>query len=212
MTFKIEAGQTCAFVGPSGSGKSKENSPDPRLFLSSGKSSCINLLERFYDPSSGAIRIDGQDIHDYEHKYLHAKIAMVGQEPVLFNRTIRENIAYALIDPEQSNGNEDAAIVRASEAANAHGFITDLVNGYNTMCGQRGGHLSGGQKQRVCIARAIVRKPTILLLDEATSALDPVNERLVKTDSPSIYSPSSSFSRSKMPCSTTKSDTKREQC
>lgn len=112
---------------------------------------------------------------------------MVGQEPVLFNRTIKENIAYAVIDPGLSNSNEDAAIVRASEAANAHGFIADLVNGYNTLCGQRGGHLSSGQKQRVCIARAIVRKPTILLLDEATSALDPVNERLVTIDFVSIF-------------------------
>ena len=100
---------------------------------------------------------------------------MVGQEPILFNRTIKENIAYGL------ETHDDSAIINAAEQANAHGFITDLVNGYNTICGQRGGHLSGGQKQRVSIARAIVRKPTILLLDEATSALDPVNERLVKS-------------------------------
>lgn len=117
--------------------------------------------------------LDGQDIQDYDHKYLHRKVAMVGQEPILFNRTIKENIAYA------TDIDDDSPIVRAAEQANAHGFVTDLVNGYNTMCGQRGGHLSGGQKQRVCIARAIIRKPNILLLDEATSALDPVNERLV---------------------------------
>lgn len=149
MTFKIEAGQTCAFVGPSGSGKT--SLVEHRhclnsillLLLDSGKSSCINLLERFYDPSSGSILIDGQDIHDYDHKYLHTKISMVGQEPVLFNRTIKENIAYAVLDSDQTNSKDDTAIVRAAEAANAHGFITDLVNGYNTMCGQRGGHLSG---------------------------------------------------------------------
>ncbi|CAF1018788.1 unnamed protein product [Adineta ricciae] len=158
ISFKIQPGQTCAFVGPSGS----------------GKSTCVHLLERFYDPSSGTILIDGQEIQDYDHKYLHKKISMVGQEPILFNRTIKENIAYGL------ENHDDSAIINAAEQANAHGFITDLVNGYNTICGQRGGHLSGGQKQRVSIARAIVRKPTILLLDEATSALDPVNERLIQ--------------------------------
>lgn len=101
---------------------------------------------------------------------------MVGQEPILFNRSIKENISYALDDDQMK---DDSAIVHASEEANAHGFVTDLVNGYNTICGQRGGQLSGGQKQRVSIARAVIRKPMILLLDEATSALDPVNERLV---------------------------------
>ncbi|CAF0736474.1 unnamed protein product [Rotaria sordida] len=163
ITFKIEPGQTCAFVGPSGS----------------GKSSCINLLERFYDPSSGTILIDGREIHDYDHKYLHRKIAMVGQEPILFNRSIKENITYAINDDENNN-KDDATVIYAAQEANAHGFVTDLVNGYNTKCGQRGGHLSGGQKQRISIARAIIRKPTILLLDEATSALDPVNERLIQ--------------------------------
>ncbi|CAF2401114.1 unnamed protein product [Rotaria sp. Silwood2] len=164
ITFKIEPGQTCAFVGPSGS----------------GKSSCINLLERFYDPSGGTILIDGREIHDYDHKYLHKKIAMVGQEPILFNRTIKENIIYAISDNDENDIRDDAAVIHAAEEANAHGFVTDLVNGYNTKCGQRGGHLSGGQKQRISIARAIIRKPTILLLDEATSALDPVNERLIQ--------------------------------
>ncbi|CAM4978415.1 unnamed protein product [Rotaria socialis] len=166
VTFKIEQGQTCAFVGPSGS----------------GKSSCINLLERFYDPSSGTILIDGREIHDYDHKYLHKKIAMVGQEPILFNRTIEENIAYAIDDDgddDDTSIRNETVIIQAAEQANAHGFVTDFVNGYNTICGQRGGHLSGGQKQRISIARAIIRKPTILLLDEATSALDPVNERLI---------------------------------
>ena len=98
---------------------------------------------------------------------------MVGQEPVLFNRTIRENINYAM------TGNDEQGIIQAAQEANAHGFITELTSGYETKCGQGGGHLSGGQKQRVSIARAVVRKPTVLLLDEATSALDPVNERLV---------------------------------
>lgn len=138
ITFNIKAGQTCAFVGPSGS----------------GKSSCINLLERFYDPSSGTILIDGREIQDYDHKYLHAKMTMVGQEPVLFNRTIKENIAYAL-DEDETNIKDDSAIVQAAEQANAHGFITDLVNGYNTLCGQRGGHLSGrtSLKNRICLTK-----------------------------------------------------------
>ncbi|CAF0833945.1 unnamed protein product [Adineta ricciae] len=158
ISFKIKAGQSCAFVGPSGS----------------GKSTCINLLERFYDPTEGKILIDGREIQEYDHQYLHQKIAMVGQEPVLFNRTIRENIIYAL------DSTDEDKIIQAASDANAHMFITALTNGYQTRCGQRGGHLSGGQKQRVSIARAIVRKPTILLLDEATSALDPVNERLIQ--------------------------------
>ncbi|CAF0978548.1 unnamed protein product [Adineta steineri] len=158
VSFKIKAGQTCAFVGPSGS----------------GKSTCINLLERFYDPTEGKILIDGREIQEYDHKYLHEKLAMVGQEPILFNRSIKENINYAM-----KNANEKD-IIQAAQEANAHGFITELTNDYDTKCGQRGGHLSGGQKQRVCIARAIIRKPRILLLDEATSALDPVNERLIQ--------------------------------
>ncbi|CAF0913314.1 unnamed protein product [Rotaria sp. Silwood1] len=158
MSFKIKSGQTCAFVGPSGS----------------GKSTCVNLLERFYDPTHGKILIDDREIHEYDHKYLHKKIAMVGQEPILFNRTIQENITYAL------NNNDESIMIQAAEQVNAHGFISELINGYNTKCGQRGGHLSGGQKQRISIARAIIRKPTILVLDEATSALDPVNERLIQ--------------------------------
>ncbi len=113
------------------------------MFFNVGKSTCINLLERFYDPSSGTILIDGQEIQDYDHKYLHKKISMVGQEPVLFNRTIKENIAYAINDNDENNIKDDSAIIRAAEEANAHGFVTDLVNGYNTICGQRGGHLSG---------------------------------------------------------------------
>ena len=108
-----------------------------------GKSTCINLLERFYDPSSGTILIDGREIQDYDHKYLHKRISMVGQEPVLFNRSIKENIAYGVNEDDADQMKDDAAIIHASEQANAHGFVTDLVNGYNTICGQRGGHLSG---------------------------------------------------------------------
>jgi ABC-type multidrug transport system fused ATPase/permease subunit len=105
------------------------------LFL--GKSSCINLLERFYDPTEGKILIDGREIQEYDHKYLHGKIAMVGQEPVLFNRTIQENINYAM------KNHNDKTIIQAARKANAHDFITELTNGYDTKCGQRGALLSG---------------------------------------------------------------------
>ena len=126
MTWKIQAGQICAFVGPSGS----------------GKSTCVNLLERFYDPTQGKIFIDGHEIHDYDHKYLHRQIAMVGQEPALFNRTIRENILYSSMD-----STDQEKMIQASTDANAHGFISELSSGYETRCGQRGGHLSGSLKQ-----------------------------------------------------------------
>ncbi|CAF4354790.1 unnamed protein product, partial [Adineta steineri] len=105
VSFKIKAGQTCAFVGPSGS----------------GKSTCINLLERFYDPTEGKILIDGREIQEYDHKYLHERLAMVGQEPILFNRSIKENINYAI-----ENTNEKD-IIQAAQEANAHGFITELT-------------------------------------------------------------------------------------
>ena len=102
-----------------------------------GKSTCLNLLKRFYDPTYGKILVDGHEIQEYDHKYLHKKIAMVGQEPSLFNRTIRENITYSM------NNNDEATIIEVAKQANAHGFITELVHGYSTKCGQRGGHLSG---------------------------------------------------------------------
>lgn len=108
---------------------------------------------------------------------------MVGQEPVLFNRTIRENILYAITDgddQEDAAAKLDSRVESAAREADAHTFVSGLVDGYNTPCGQRGTQLSGGQKQRVSIARAVIRKPTILLLDEATSALDPISERLVR--------------------------------
>jgi ABC-type multidrug transport system fused ATPase/permease subunit len=122
MSWKIRAGQICAFVGPSGS----------------GKSTCVNLLERFYDPTHGKIYIDGHEIHEYDHEYLHRHVAMVAQEPALFNRTIRENILYGGI-----NSSDEQAMLQAAKEANAHGFISELDSGYETRCGQRGGHLSG---------------------------------------------------------------------
>lgn len=123
--MKIKAGQICAFVGPSGS----------------GKSTCISLLERFYDPNNGTIRIDGREIHEYDHKFLHRQIALVGQEPILFNRTIRENILYGMKNADIDN--DSTMIIDAAREANAHEFIENLSHGYETKCGQRGGHLSG---------------------------------------------------------------------
>ncbi|XP_051887863.1 ABC-type oligopeptide transporter ABCB9-like isoform X2 [Pristis pectinata] len=136
----------------------------------SGKTSCMQLLKNFYTPQIGTILLDNRPLEEYDNNYLHAKIAMVGQEPMLFARSIQENIAYGL------QGCSMDAIVKACKFANAHGFITELSDSYNTDSGEKGTQLSGGQKQRIAIARALVRKPQILLLDEATSALDGESE------------------------------------
>ena len=158
-SLEIGAGQTCALCGPSGS----------------GKSTIINLIERFYDPISGAVFLDGVDLRNINVRWLRSQIALVGQEPVLFLGTVAENIAYGKEGASREEGEE------AARNANAHGFImSNLPHGYNTNVGIRGGMLSGGQKQRIAIARAVVRKPAILLLDEATSALDTTSERVVQ--------------------------------
>lgn len=157
--LKIHSGKTVALVGESGS----------------GKSTVIALLQRFYDPDSGHITLDGIEIQKYQLKWLRQQMGLVGQEPVLFNDTIRANIAYG----KEGNATE-AEIIAAAELANAHKFISGLAQGYDTVVGERGVQLSGGQKQRVAIARAIVKSPKILLLDEATSALDAESERLVQ--------------------------------
>jgi len=159
-SLKIEAGTTCALCGPSGS----------------GKSTIIALLQRFYDPQAGSITIDGHGVTTLNLKWLRAQIGMVGQEPLLFDGTVFENIALGKVG-EASR----AEVEEAARSANAHGFITeDLGEGYDTQVGLRGGMLSGGQKQRVAIARALVRKPSIMLLDEATSALDNESEKVVQ--------------------------------
>ncbi|KAE9191335.1 ABC transporter B family member 2 [Phytophthora fragariae] len=154
----IEPGQTVAFVGASGG----------------GKSTLIALLERFYDPSSGSILLDGRDIKTLNVKWLRAQIGLVSQEPVLFATTILENIAAG------GNGITRDQVVEAAKLANAHNFIMTLPQQYDTLVGEKGVSLSGGQKQRVAIARAIVREPKILVLDEATSALDAESERVVQ--------------------------------
>ncbi|GMI98930.1 P-glycoprotein 21, ATP-binding cassette B21 [Hibiscus trionum] len=159
LSLSIHAGKTVALVGESGS----------------GKSTVISLLQRFYDPDSGRITLDGVEIQTLQLKWLRQQMGLVSQEPVLFNDTIRANIAYG------KGGNAtEAEILAASELANAHKFISSLQQGYDTVVGERGIQLSGGQKQRVAIARAIVKSPKILLLDEATSALDAESERVVQ--------------------------------
>ncbi|KAH0838898.1 LOW QUALITY PROTEIN: hypothetical protein HID58_090577 [Brassica napus] len=142
----------------------------------SGKSTVISLLQRFYDPDSGHITLDGVELKKLQLKWLRQQMGLVGQEPVLFNDTIRANIAYGKGGEEAT----EAEIVAASELSNAHKFISSIQKGYDTVVGERGIQLSGGQKQRVAIARAIVKEPKILLLDEATSALDAESERVVQ--------------------------------
>ncbi|KAF8008240.1 hypothetical protein BT93_K2037 [Corymbia citriodora subsp. variegata] len=159
LSLTIHSGKTVALVGESGS----------------GKSTVIALLQRFYDPNSGHITLDGIEIRKLQLKWFRQQMGLVSQEPVLFNDTIRANIAYGK-DGEAT----EAEILTASELANAHKFISSLQQGYDTLVGERGVQLSGGQKQRVAIARAIVKDPKILLLDEATSALDAESERVVQ--------------------------------
>ncbi|KAG5404355.1 hypothetical protein IGI04_010474 [Brassica rapa subsp. trilocularis] len=158
LSLRARAGKTLALVGPSGC----------------GKSSVISLIQRFYEPSSGRVLIDGKDIRKYNLKAIRKHIAIVPQEPCLFGTTIYENIAY---------GHEcatEAEIIQAATLASAHKFISALPDGYKTYVGERGVQLSGGQKQRIAIARALVRKAEIMLLDEATSALDAESERSVQ--------------------------------
>lgn len=169
LDLELKAGTTHALVGPSGC----------------GKSSTMSLLLRFYDPRSGQVSLDGNDLRSLNVRWLRSQMGYVGQMPTLFRATIRENIAFgAAIDLESSaTKQEDVTeeqIIAAAKLANAHGFITKLPEGYDTLLGERGAMLSGGQKQRICIARAVVRDPKILLLDEATSALDAQSERSVQ--------------------------------
>ncbi|KAK9272797.1 hypothetical protein L1049_003175 [Liquidambar formosana] len=159
FSIKIEAGKSTALVGQSGS----------------GKSTIIGLIERFYDPLKGAVKIDGRDIRSYHLRSLRKQIALVSQEPTLFAGSIRENIAYGTSDKI-----DETEIIEAAKAANAHDFIAGLKDGYDTWCGDRGVQLSGGQKQRIAIARAILKNPAVLLLDEATSALDSRSEEVVQ--------------------------------
>ncbi|WP_136637439.1 ABCB family ABC transporter ATP-binding protein/permease [Pseudooceanicola onchidii] len=159
VSVTVEPGQKVAIVGPSGS----------------GKSTIGRLLFRFYDVGGGAIRIDGQDLRDVTQDSLHAQIGVVPQDTVLFNDTIRYNIAYG------RDGATQQQIEDAARAAQIHDFIVSLPDGYDTTVGERGLKLSGGEKQRVGIARTLLKNPPILLLDEATSALDTETERGIQS-------------------------------
>jgi len=140
-----------------------------------GKSTVGRLIQRYYDPSDGRLLLDGEDFRILDVRWLRAQIGFVEQEPVLFDRPIRENIAYG-----SARHCSFTEVHEAAKLANADGFISELVHGYETHPGERAARISGGQKQRVAIARAIIRQPKILLLDEATSALDSKNEHLVQ--------------------------------
>lgn len=158
FNLDVKCGKTVALVGESGC----------------GKSTIIKLVQRFYDPLSGVVLIDGHDLREMNVQHLRSHIGVVSQEPVLFEGSISENISL---------GNTDATkedIIQAAKLANAHNFVAELPQGYDTLVGEGGAQLSGGQKQRIAIARAIVRKPNILLLDEATSALDTESESIVQ--------------------------------
>ena len=159
VSLKVGAGETVAIVGPSGS----------------GKSTIGRLLFRFYDVSEGRLSIDGQDVRDVTQESLHGVIGVVPQDTVLFNDTIRYNIAYG------RDGASEDEIVAAAKAAQIHDFIAALPNGYDTTVGERGLKLSGGEKQRVGIARTLLKDPPVLLLDEATSALDTETEREIQS-------------------------------
>ncbi|XP_039133326.1 ABC transporter B family member 4-like [Dioscorea cayenensis subsp. rotundata] len=159
LCLTISFGKTVALVGESGS----------------GKSTIIAMLERFYDPDSGMILLDGVKLQDLKISWLRQQMGLVSQEPVLFNDTIRANIAYG----KQGQVSEEE-IIAVAETANAHRFVSGLPQGYDTNVGERGAQLSGGQKQRIAIARAIIKDPKILLLDEATSALDAESEHVVQ--------------------------------
>ena len=158
FTLDIPAGHTVALVGPSGA----------------GKSTVLQLLLRFYDISGGSLRVDGVEMSRWDLDALRARIALVPQDAVIFSADALENIRYGR--PQAS----ESEVIAAAQAAQAHGFLSELPQGYRTFLGERGVRLSGGQRQRIAIARAILKDAPLLLLDEATSALDTESERLVQ--------------------------------
>jgi subfamily B ATP-binding cassette protein MsbA len=159
IKFAAKKGDVIALVGASGA----------------GKSTLVDLIPRFYDPTSGRILLDNVDVREITLPSLRNLTGIVSQETVIFNESVRANIAYG-----RSDKYSDAQIEAAARAANAHAFITELPDGYATVLGERGARLSGGQRQRIAIARALLLDPPILILDEATSALDTESERLVQ--------------------------------
>ena len=156
----MKAGDRIALVGESGC----------------GKSTVLQLIQRLYDLDQGSLSVQGQDIESLNVPQLRSRLGLVSQEPVLFNRSIAENIEYG--DNEREVSMEE--VVAAARMANIHQFVSALPEGYDTKVGNRGSQLSGGQKQRVAIARMLLRNPRILLLDEATSALDAESEKVVQ--------------------------------
>lgn len=158
INLTVEKGKTIALVGPSGG----------------GKSTLADLVPRFYDPSSGIVKLDGIPLPDYELESLRRVMGVVTQESILFNDTIFNNIAFGMENMREED------VIQAAKVANAHDFIMQMENGYETTIGERGGKLSGGQRQRISIARAVLKNPAILILDEATSALDSESEKLVQ--------------------------------
>ena len=158
VSFDVKPGEMIAFVGPSGA----------------GKSTVASLLPRFYDVTDGSITIDGEDIRRVTLQSLREQVGIVPQETVLFNGSVYDNILYGRLNATKEE------VEAAAKAANAHNFITELPQGYQTMLGDRGVNISGGQRQRISIARAILKNPQILILDEATSALDTESERVVQ--------------------------------
>lgn len=158
FSLELKPGQMTALVGPSGG----------------GKSTCVSLLERFYEPQDGEILLDSKPLKSYEHRFLHQKISVVNQEPVLFSGSIRQNIEYGL------TGCSLDQIQEAARKANAHDFIVQLEKGYDTEVGEGGGQLSKSERQRIAIARALVRRPQVLILDEITSSLDTESENKIQ--------------------------------
>ena len=158
ITLTVHAGEVLALVGSSGA----------------GKTTLVNLIPRFFDPTSGVIMIDGVDLKEIRLAALRSRIGIVSQETLLFDATVRDNVAYGIL------GNPHGDVVEASTAAFAHDFIMQLPDGYDTLIGENGVKLSGGERQRIAIARAILRDAPILILDEATSALDSESERMVQ--------------------------------
>ncbi|XP_019449607.1 PREDICTED: ABC transporter B family member 28 [Lupinus angustifolius] len=160
LNLRLKCGTVTALVGPSGA----------------GKSTIVQLLARYYEPTTGCITVGGEDVRTFDKSEWARVVSIVNQEPVLFSVSVGENIAYGLPDDDVSKDD----IIKAAKAANAHDFILSLPQGYDTLVGERGGLLSGGQRQRIAIARALLKNAPILILDEATSALDATSERLVQ--------------------------------
>ena len=158
ISFRVDKGKMIALVGPSGA----------------GKTTLVDLIPRYYDVSYGSIEIDGVDVRNYAPKDLISLMGIVTQEAILFNDTVFNNITFGMDSVKRDD------VIAAAKIANAHEFIMQMEQGYETNIGDRGGKLSGGQRQRLAIARAVLKNPPILILDEATSALDTESERLVQ--------------------------------